>query len=330
LLPERERQVLLLRYFQGYSMAEVGQELGLNVGHIRVLHMRALRRAALLDTKERNLFMTHEPITIFTEQGQHVLDQAKEEALSFHHNYIGTEHLLLGILREGSAATSLTSQGVTLARAQAELLHVIGKNEPGTRTDAPLTPRSQRILAIAGEIAKMQGEPAINPEHILQAIVRDKQGVAVLMLQSMKVNLALWLAPEEKPSPEQNEQYILQIEQRIAQNSQLDEAEEQRLAHLVARGRLEQRRAELLKEMPDPHLVEEGDAAYFQLIPASQHLVLSVSKEYFRPERDATEIIDAANGGLSLAAISYGSKKQTMFRAYATHMIHLQIIETLG
>jgi DNA-directed RNA polymerase specialized sigma subunit len=69
---------------------------------------------------------------------------------------------------------------------------------------------------------------------------------------------------------------------------------------------------------------------YFQLIPASQHLVLTVAKEYFRPERDARELIGAANSGLSLAAATFGLKEQTSFRAYAAHMIHLQIIEALG
>ena len=77
LSPERERQVLILRYFQGYSTAEVGQELGLNVGHVRVVQLRALRHAAHLEAKERSLSLMHEstnePITIYTEQGQRVL-----------------------------------------------------------------------------------------------------------------------------------------------------------------------------------------------------------------------------------------------------------------
>lgn len=333
LLPERERQVLLLRYFQGYSTAEVGQELGLQVGHVRVLQLRALRRAALLETNERSLPLMHEstnkPITVYTEQGQRALDLAKEEALSFHHHYIGTEHILLGILREGSAAASLTTQGATLARVRAELLCVVGKNEPDPRAGTPLTPRSQRILEIAGEIAEKRGETTISPEHILQALVYEKHGIAVHMLRSIGVNLDYWQATEEQPSPEKNEQYIRKLEHWVAQHPQLDEEEERQLAHLVARGRAEQRRAELLKGTPDPHLVEEGNAAYFRLIPASQHLVLSVAKEYFGPERDAEEIINAGNGGLSLAAVTFGSKKQTPFRAYAIHTIHLQIMETL-
>lgn len=330
LLPDRERRVLILRYFQGYSMAEIGKELGLNVGHVRVLHLRALRRAALLETKERSLSLMNEPVTTFTEQGQQVLDLAKEEALSFNHHYIGTEHLLLGILREGSAASPLTSQGATLSRIRAELLSVVGKSEPAPHAGIPLTPRSQQILTMAGEIAGKHGETAISPERILQAVVREKHGIAVQMLRSIGVDLSHWQVKEEKPSPQENEQYVRETENRIAQYLQLDEEEERRLAHLVARGRSEQRRAELLNETPNLHPVEEGEAAYFQLIPASQHLVLSVAKEYFGPERDTREIIDAGNAGLSLAVATFGLKKQTTFRAYAIHMIHLQIIKALG
>lgn len=330
LLPERERRVLILRYFQGYSMAEIGQELGLNVGHVRVLHLRALRRAALLEAKERSLSLMDEPVTTFTEQGQQVLDLAKEEALSFNHHYIGTEHLLLGILREGSAASPLTSQGATLSRIRAELLNVVGKSEPAPHAGIPLTPRSKQILTMAGEIAGKHGETAISAERILQAVVREKHGLAAQMLQAIGVDLSYWPVKEEKPSPQKNEQYVRETENRIAQYPQLDEEEERRLAHLVARGRSEQRRAELLNETPNPQLIEEGEAAYFQLIPASQHLVLSVAKEYFGPERDTREIIDAGNAGLSLAVATFGLKKQTPFRPYAIHMIHLQIIKALG
>jgi RNA polymerase sigma factor (sigma-70 family) len=305
LLPERERQVLILRYFQGYSTAEVGQELGLNVGHVRVVQLRALRHAALLEVKERSLSpmpeSTNEPITIYTEQGQRVLDLAREEALSFNHHYIGTEHLLLGILSEASAAASLIEQGATLSRLRAELLSVVGKDEPDPRAGAPFTPRSQRILEMAGKIAGERGETAISPEHILQAVVSEKQGIAVQMLRLMGVNLASWLATEEKPSPEKNEQYIRRMEQKIAQYPQLDEEEERRLAHLVARGRAEQRRAELLKEAPDPHLVSEGNDAYFRLTRACQHLVLSVSKGEEFSDARCTHVFEP--GVKSLSAV---------------------------
>jgi RNA polymerase sigma factor, sigma-70 family len=88
-LPERERQVLILRYFQGYSTAEVGQTPGLQVGHVRVLQLRALRHAALLETQERKLpsmsEVITEPVAVYTEQGQRVLALAQEEAIALHH-----------------------------------------------------------------------------------------------------------------------------------------------------------------------------------------------------------------------------------------------------
>jgi hypothetical protein len=78
--------VLFLRYLQGYTAAEIGQELGLSAGHVRVLQLRALRRAALLEAEERSLSQmnepANEPVTTYTEQGQRVLDLAKEEASS--------------------------------------------------------------------------------------------------------------------------------------------------------------------------------------------------------------------------------------------------------
>lgn len=333
LLSERERQVLILRYFQGYSAAEVGKELGLNVGHVRVLQLRALRRVAQLETKERSISLMqeakNEPITTYTKKGQHVLDLAKEEALSFNHFYVGTEHLLLGILREGSAAVSLISQGATLSRVRAELLSVIGKNEPDPHAHVAFTPRSQQVLGMASKIAEQHGTLAVSPEYILQAVVQEKHGIAVQMLQSIGVDTSYWQAKKENFSSEENEQYIQEIENRIKNYPRLDEDEERRLAHLVARGRLEQRREELLKETPDSHLIEEGEDAYIQLTSANQYLVLTVAKEYFMPERDVREIIYAGNGGLSLAAITFGLKKQIPFRIYATHMIYLQIINAL-
>lgn len=333
LLSERERQVLILRYFQGYSMAEIGKELDLQVGHVRVLQLRALRHAAQLEEKERSFSLmqesTNESVMTYTKQGQRVLELAKEEALSFNHFYIGTEHLLLGVLREGSAALSLISQGATISRMRAELLSAVGKNEPSSSTSTPFTPRSQQVLELAGEIAGENREIAVGPEQILQAIVQDKRGIAVQMLQSIGVDTSYWQSKKERFSLEENEQYIQKIEEQIKNYPKLDEEEERRLAHLVARGRLERRREELLKETPDIHLIEAGDAAYFQLIPASQHLVLSVAKEYFSSERDAREIIYAGNGGLSLAAITFGLKQQTPFHVYAIHMIHQQIINAL-
>jgi RNA polymerase sigma factor (sigma-70 family) len=331
ILPTRERQVLYLRYLQGYTAAEVGRELGLSASHVRVLQLRALRHAALLEAEERSFSQMHEPVnepvTIYTEQGQRVLDLAKEEALSFNHHSIGAEHLLLGILREGSAADSLIERGTTLERVRAGLLFLRGKGQPDPDADLPLTPQSQQLLALAGREAQDRGETAINPQHILHALQSEERGrgVARGTLQLLGVGRLKVQKPPVEES--ENERTLRQMEQRIEQHPALSPEEEQQLVHMVARGDAEKRRAERLNEAPDHLLVKESQDAYFRLIYASQQLVLSVAQEYFAPERDWRALINAGNIGLTYAISKYGMKTQVPFRTYAAHWIHLEIIE---
>ena len=328
-LPERERQVLFLRYLRGSTAAEIAQKLGLRAGHVRVLQLRALRRAALLEAEERSLSQMNEPVTTYTEQGQRVLDLAKDEALSFNHHYIGAEHLLLGILREGSAAAPLIERGTTLEHVRAGLLFLGGKGQPDPNAGTPLTPRSEQVLARAGEEARDRGETAISPQQILHALQSEERGYGIAhgLLQSLGVGR---LKVQKQPVDEsENERVLRWQEGRIEQNPPLTPEEELQLAHLVARRDAEKRRAELLKAPPERRVVEEGDAAYFRLILTSQDLVLSVAKEYFGPERDVRKLINAGNMGLTYAVSQFGMKTQVPFRSYAAHWIHLEIIEAV-
>lgn len=195
--------------------------------------------------------------------------------------------------------------------------------------DTPLTPRTKQILELAGKRAGKQGEQAISPTHILHALLDEKRGIAVQMLRSMGIDLDSWQETQGNTSDEEIERYVRRLEHWVEQTPQVSEEEERQLAHLVARSRAEQRRAELLKETPDALLLSEGESAYDRLVKVSQHLVLTVAKDYFKPERDKREIIIAGNRGLSRAISTFGLKKQTSFRSYAMHMIHLQIIEIL-
>jgi len=269
-----------------------------------------------------------EPVTTYTEQGQQVLDLAKEEARSFHHHYLGVEHLLLGLLREGSATQSLVEQGATLELMRAELASICGVGQPDSDADTPFTPRVQQVLARAGEQAGVRGETAISPAHILDALLREKAGFARGMLQSACVVVDL---PQKvkNQSPDEYERLLRRIEEVIARGPGLSEEEERRLAHMVARGEAEKRRAKLLKETPNASLMEEAQNAYFRLIKACQHLVFAVAKEYIEPERDMKEILDAGNSGLSIAATHFGMKRQTLFHAYAVHWIHMEIMDAL-
>jgi RNA polymerase sigma factor (sigma-70 family) len=188
-LSSRERDILTLRYFQGYSAAEIGQVLGLSAKHVRVLQLRALRRAAFLEAKERSV-PVESPIMPYNEQALRVLELTKEEARAFDHDYIGTEHLLLGILREGSAAAALINQGVTFEGMRGGIMFILGGRQEGTLgSQLDFTPRTHKVLAMASEEAQRLGEPAISPHHLFVAILREGQGIAAQLLQVSGVRL---------------------------------------------------------------------------------------------------------------------------------------------
>ena len=329
LLPAREREVLLLRYLQGYTSAEAGRELGLSAGHVRVLQLRALRQAALFETEERKLSQMNEQDLIYTEQGQRVLTLAKEEALALKHHYIGTEHLLLGILAEGSAAAPLIEQGTTLEHVRAGLIFLIGRDQGDPEAGTPLTSQARQVLAWAGQQAHENGGMAISPQHILHALqsAESEYGITYGMLQSLGV--------ERRPGQKQpvdenaNESALGLQEYLIEMQPALSPEEELQLAHLVIRGEKEKKRAEYCNESPDSHIVEESKTAYFRLFLASQHLVLSVAKEYFAPGKDVGKLLEVGNRGLSYAIHKFGMKTQVPFRSYAAHWIHLEIMESV-
>lgn len=188
-LSERERVILTLRYFQGYSAAEIGQTLGLSANHVRVLQLRALRRAAFLETEERKVAV-EAPDLPYTQQAQRVLELTKEAARAFNHNYIGTEHLLLGIFEEGSAAADLMAQGLTAQNVRGGIMFILGGRSQGDRgSEVDFTPRTRTVLAMAGAEAKRLGEPAISPHHLFVALMREGQGIAAMLLQISGVRL---------------------------------------------------------------------------------------------------------------------------------------------
>jgi RNA polymerase sigma factor (sigma-70 family) len=181
-LSPRERDVLTLRYFQGYSAAEIGQLLGLSANHVRVLQLRALRRAALLETTERSVPVAS-PTLPYNQQAQRVLELSKEEARSLNHNYVGTEHLLMGILLEGSGAPELLNGGVTPETIRGGVLFIIGRGQEAPTSDPNFTPRTQEVLVLAEEEARRSAETAISPRHLLIAILREGKGIAAGLLR---------------------------------------------------------------------------------------------------------------------------------------------------
>ncbi len=125
----------------------------------------------------------------FTEQTRQVLHFAKEEALRFQHNYIGSEHLLLGLIREEHdiAAKVLKSLGADLAGARNSIYILIGRGVHAVDGEVALSQRSQELLQIAGEEARCLGYASIGTAHLLLALVHEDQGIVASILGSLGI-----------------------------------------------------------------------------------------------------------------------------------------------
>lgn len=123
------------------------------------------------------------------EHAQHVLTLAEEEARSFNHHYIGTEHLLLGLLREkeGVAAQVLSILGVELDKTRAMVESMIGHGDKSVTERIEFVPRVRKVLSLALDEAEKQGSGWVRTEHILLAVVREGGGVAANILDHFGV-----------------------------------------------------------------------------------------------------------------------------------------------
>ncbi|MCD6228800.1 MAG: ATP-dependent Clp protease ATP-binding subunit [Candidatus Omnitrophica bacterium] len=128
----------------------------------------------------------------FTERARKVLVLAKEEARRFNHDYIGTEHILLGLIREGEgvACAVLQNLGIDLDRLRREVEKLVA---PGSAQavigDIPFTPRAKKALEIAAEEARNLGHNYIGTEHILLGLIREGEGVASQILYGLGIDL---------------------------------------------------------------------------------------------------------------------------------------------
>ncbi len=120
----------------------------------------------------------------FTERARQVVVLAQEEARTLKHNYIGTEHILLGLLREeeGLAARVLESLEITVERVRAQVVRIVGSGEEVTSGQIPFTPRAKKVLELALREALSLGHNYIGTEHILLGLVRENEGVAARIL----------------------------------------------------------------------------------------------------------------------------------------------------
>ena len=127
----------------------------------------------------------------FTDRARKVLTLAQDEAQRFNHNYIGTEHLLLGLVREGEgvAAKVLENLNVELAKVRQAVEFIIGRGERPVIGEIGLTPRAKKVIELAIDEARRLGHTYIGTEHLLLGLVREEGGIASGVLESLGVSL---------------------------------------------------------------------------------------------------------------------------------------------
>src|SRR5579883_1254448 len=123
----------------------------------------------------------------FSERARRVLTLAQEEAQRFNHNYIGTEHLLLGLVREGEgvAAKVLANLGVELNKVRSAVEFIIGRGDRAVLGEIGLTPRAKKVIELAVDEARRLNHGYIGTEHLLLGLVREGEGIAAGVLHSL-------------------------------------------------------------------------------------------------------------------------------------------------
>src|SRR5260221_575939 len=163
----------------------------------------------------------------FTERARQVVVLAQDEARTLKHNYIGTEHILLGLLREeeGLAARVLDSLDITVEEVRAQVARIVGLGDDMlTSGQIPFTPRAKKVLELALREALSLGHNYIGTEHILLGLVRENEGVAARILldfdadpEKIRNEIIRMLSgpgrrtPRDRPAPHQssNKPYLL-------------------------------------------------------------------------------------------------------------------------
>ncbi|WP_372494505.1 Clp protease N-terminal domain-containing protein [Actinoallomurus purpureus] len=126
----------------------------------------------------------------FTDTARRVVVHAQEEARALRHGHIGTEHLLLGLLRgdAGGAARALDAAGITLDAARRDVEELVGRGSRAPDGDMPFTPRAKKVLELSLREALQLGDDYIRSEHILLGLMREPEGVGVRVLQRRGVD----------------------------------------------------------------------------------------------------------------------------------------------
>src|SRR6516225_2083638 len=127
----------------------------------------------------------------FTDRARRVVVLAQEEARMLNHNYIGTEHILLGLIHEGEgvAAKALESLGISLDAVRQQVEEIIGQGQQPPSGHIPFTPRAKKVLELARREMSQLGHNYIGTEHILLGLIREGDGVAAQVLVTLGADL---------------------------------------------------------------------------------------------------------------------------------------------
>ena len=132
------------------------------------------------------------PFDRFNDRAKRVLALAQDEAIRFNHNYIGTEHLLLGLIRveDGRAVPALRDLGIEPDRVRGAVEGIIGRGDRMVIGDISLTPRAKKAIEMAVVEARQMSQNHIDTEHLLLGLVREGDGIAAGVLTSLGLDLA--------------------------------------------------------------------------------------------------------------------------------------------
>lgn len=249
----------------------------------------------------------------FTERAQAVLVEAQQESQNFKHGYIGTEHILLGILKEnGYAGQLLSNKGITIEKVKKMTEDYLGYGEDDISTgEMLLTPRSKRLFDDSLEIARKFGQGFINPEHILMALINVGEGVAYTILTSSKIDFIVMKQDLEKyisgnelretkksPQKEKKQNKTPMLDQYSRDLTQ--SASEQKLDPVIGRDEETQRVLEILcrRIKNNPCLIGEPGVGKTAIIEGlAQRMVCGNIPESLRNKRVLTLDITAMIAG---------------------------------
>lgn len=176
----------------GCSWSQIGSALGVSKQAAQQRHTasrsvarRLLGRLSGPPRRGRGPFFGR-----FTDRARAVVVLAQEEARSFNHNYLGTEHILLGLLREeeGVAAKALASMGVSMGNVRDQVREIIGEGPTPPAGRIPFTPRAKKALELALRESRALHHDYLGTEHILLGLLRGADGVAVQILERLGVD----------------------------------------------------------------------------------------------------------------------------------------------